>query len=246
MKIFIGYDSKQAEASKICEFSLRHNSSVPLDIYHLDTNELRKAEKYFRADGDPSSTEFTYSRFLVPHLMGYEGFAMFVDSDFLFLDNITKLWDQIILDKINWAFTSAWCVQHPEYTPKSNVKFYNKPQLTFPKKNWSSLMIFNCQHPDCKKLTPITVSNQSPRWLHRFEWTMDNTIGNISTNWNFLVGEYEHQTSLPHALHFTNGGPFNDVWGQDYEEYWLMYKDKLNSLAELGELQSPTSIRELF
>ena len=97
MKIFIGYDSKQAEASKICEFSLRHNSSVPLDIYHLDTNELRKAEKYFRADGDPSSTEFTYSRFLVPHLMGYEGFAMFVDSDFLFLDNITKLWDQIIL-----------------------------------------------------------------------------------------------------------------------------------------------------
>lgn len=226
MKIYIGWDSKQQEASEVCEYSIRKHTEEHVDIRHLKTQELKEAGCYFRPEGSPSSTEFTYSRFLVPYLQDYKGWAMFVDSDFLFTEDMAYLWDRV-LGTINVQDYSVFVSKHPEYVPKSNKKFYNKPQLTFPKKNWSSLILYNCNHPDVKNLTPMTVANMSPQWLHRFEWTDDSKIGHIPLMWNWLVGEYDGGDPVPFGLHFTNGGPFNNVWGQDYEEIWIKYQNEM-------------------
>lgn len=229
MKIYIGYDSKQHDASRVCEYSLRKHCSTDLDIVHLKTDELKKQGIYFRTEGSPASTEFTYSRFLVPYLQNYKGWAMFVDSDFVFTHDINSLFRRVFYD-LSSDTKSVYVCQHPMYTPKSDTKFYGKPQLTFPKKNWSSLMVFNCEHPHAKWLTPMSVSNQTPQWLHRFTWTTENSLGHIPTMWNWLVGEYEGGDPIPYGIHFTNGGPFNRVYGQDYEDIWVNYYSEMSSL----------------
>lgn len=225
MKIYIGWDSKQVEASNVCEYSLQKHANEQLDIQHLKTHELEEQGHYFRPGGSPSSTEFTYSRFLVPFLQDYKGWAMFVDSDFLFTEDIYDLWDRVLRTAGAHNY-SAFVCKHPEYVPKRNKKFYDKPQLTFPKKNWSSLIIFNCGHPDNKNLTPMSIANKSPQWLHRFHWTIDDKLGHIPLMWNWLVGEYDGGEPIPFGIHFTNGGPFNDVHGQDYEDLWWQYKQE--------------------
>lgn len=225
MKIFIGYDSQQAEASAVCEYSIR-KFWPDADITHLRRDELRERGLYTRDNSDPHSTEFTYTRFLVPYLCNYEGRALFVDSDFIFTEDLRLLETQL---KCNYpgACPPVWCVQHAEYVPKSDTKFYGKPQLTFPRKNWSSLMVFNNSHPRTATLTPNTVNTASPEYLHRLHWTGDD-IGKINRQWNFLCGEQKHMGILPPCgIHFTNGGPFNDVHGQDYEELWHQLRDEM-------------------
>jgi len=224
MRIYIGYDSQQKDASVVCEYSLRKHSKSELDIVHLDKRDLIEDGSYFRQEGDPSSTEFTYTRFLSPYLCNYTGFSMFVDSDFLFTQDIDRLHNLVLSDPMAKK-RAAWCVKHLPYTPKSNTKFYGKPQINFPKKNWSSLIIFNNEHPSTRKLNPMSVSNKSPQWLHRFNWLDENEreLGVLPITWNWLVGEYNNLGELPPALHYTNGGPFNGVYGQDYEEVWNRY-----------------------
>lgn len=218
--IYIGWDSKQQTASQVCEYSIRKHASKPVRIIHLKKQDLIENNSYFRPDGDPSSTEFTYARFLVPYLENYKGNAFFVDSDFVFTSDICSLSEEINKRMENH---SVFVTKHKDYVPKNNIKFYGEEQLTFPKKNWSSLMYFNCGHTDCKNLTPMSISNSTPQWLHRFNWTTDNNIGHIPITWNWLVGEYGNSIDNPNGLHFTNGGPFNDVHGQDYENVWLTY-----------------------
>jgi len=230
MKIFIGWDSKQQIASQVCEYSLRANSLGELDIVNLKRNDLVLSGDYFRRDGDPSSTEFTYCRFLAPYLCGYKGWSMFVDSDFLFTADIGELFNTVYGQR-GHKKRAAYCVKHLEYTPKSDTKFYGEPQLTFPKKNWSSLIIFNNEHPSTRQLTPMSVSNRSPQWLHRFNWLNEEAgeLGTLPTTWNWLVGEYNYVESPPLGIHFTNGGPFNEVHGQDYEGLWNKYMKEMMS-----------------
>tara|TARA_B100000809_G_C15133068_1_gene529295 strand:- start:2017 stop:2718 length:702 start_codon:yes stop_codon:yes gene_type:complete len=228
MKIFIGYDSDQAEASDVCEFSLRSNSHAHLDIQHIRRDELIAEGLYYSVDNRPASTQFAYTRFLTPYLSNYKGWSMFVDSDFIFTTDITELFDRVYND--DTANTKAmYCVHHPEYVPKHTTKFYDRPQLTFPKKNWSSLMIFNNDHPSTRNLNPESVNRTSPQWLHRFLWLDETTeLGDIPITWNWLIGEYglisTSDDILPKGIHYTNGGPFNEVYGQDYEYVWNRYK----------------------
>jgi lipopolysaccharide biosynthesis glycosyltransferase len=228
MKIFIGWDSKQEMASKVCEYSMRANSSANLDITHLNRNDLILSGHYFRRDGDPSSTEFTYSRFLAPFLCNYKGWCMFVDSDFLFTADVQDLFN-VVYKQRGYTKKAAYCVKHIEYTPKSDTKFYGKPQLTFPKKNWSSMIIFNNAHPSTRQLTPMSVSNRLPQWLHRFSWLNEEAgeLGELPVSWNWLAGEYNYLDTPPQGIHFTNGGPFNEVYGQDYENLWTSYMQEM-------------------
>jgi hypothetical protein len=227
MKIFIGYDSLQSEASAVCEYSLRKHSSQPLEIHHLDLAVLKQNNDYFRQDS--GSTEFAYSRFLVPHLSGFDGWSMFVDSDFLFTHDIHELFKRVEQTASLQDYAVFVC-KHPEYTPKNSVKFYGQPQTALPKKNWSSLMLFNNGHPATRRLTKMMVNNATPQYLHRFGWCDLPEIGHFSFMWNWLVGEYDGGEPVPFGIHFTNGGPFNGVHGQDYADIWLRYRDELNSL----------------
>lgn len=227
MKIFIGYDSLQQEASAVCEYSLRKHASTPLEIYHLNQQQLIENNDYFRRDS--GSTEFAFTRFLVPHLCDFDGWSMFVDSDFLFTYDINKLFDKVLTSAMA-EDRAVYVCKHPEYVPKSPTKFYGQQQLALPMKNWSSLMLFNNSHQSTKNLSKMMVNNVTPAFLHRFGWCDPSEIGHISLMWNWLVGEYDGGLPIPFGIHFTNGGPFNGVHGQDYEDIWLGYRDELNSL----------------
>ena len=115
-----------------------------------------------------------------------------------------------------------------------------KQQTAYPRKNWSSFMIFNCDHPDVKGLTPAVVNSASPAFLHRFEWIEDDSaIGALSVEWNFLEGEYPKPAGTPKVIHYTNGGPWFDEWQNcDFAELWLQERDLyLSSKAARGTLE---------
>lgn len=150
---------------------------------------------------------------------------MFVDCDFLFTGDITALIASLDPAK------AVYVVQH-EYTPQQTVKMDGKTQTQYPRKNWSSMMLFNGRHPDVKALTPDVVNTAEPAYLHRFNWIKnDDDIGALDREWNFLVGEYEAPAKVPSAIHYTNGGPWFPNWVDvDYGPQWIEERDQM--LAE--------------
>jgi lipopolysaccharide biosynthesis glycosyltransferase len=218
-KIYIGYDSRHPIASEVCEYSLRKHSK-DLDIEHLKLSEVDK-NLYWR-EYKNQSTEFTYTRFLVPYLQDYEGWALFCDNDFLFLDDVKKIFDMRD-DKY-----ALMCCQH-DYYPETIVKMVNKKQTMYKRKCWSSLMLINCGHESVKKLDLSTVSEQSGKYLHQFKWLKDEEIGSIPRHWNWLVNWYkESDEDKPSALHFTEGGPW--IVESEYKNLWLDYKKQKENL----------------
>ena len=216
-KIYIGYDSRHPIASKVCEYSLRKHSK-DLDIELLKLSDLEQL--YWREYKD-QSTEFTYTRFLVPYLQDYNGWALFCDNDFLFLKDVTKIFE-LADDKY-----AVMCCQH-DYTPRAITKMLGKKQVPYKRKNWSSLMLINCGHESVKKLDLSTVSEQSGKYLHQFEWLKPHEIGSIPRHWNWLVNWYkENDEDKPSALHFTEGGPW--IVDSEYKDLWLKYKKQMEN-----------------
>lgn len=220
MKVYIGYDSRQDYPPKydkvknpcyeVCKSSiLKHNKDIEIQPIILD--ELIGSGHYYR-DIDPlASTEFTYSRFLVPFLNDYKGIAVFCDSDFLWNCDVEELLE--FYDDTD----AVSCVQH-DYTPNTMTKMDGLQQTTYPRKNWSSLMMFNCEHPDTKKLSVEVVNTESPKYLHRMSWA--SSIGSIPLTYNYLEGDYEYMEN-PKVIHFTNGGPWHETWEGKYGELWI-------------------------
>lgn len=209
--VYIGYDSPYPEAYQACANSIRRNSNIEIKPLILqDLRHLIPSKK----DG---TTEFTYTRFLVPYLNNYSDYAIFCDSDFIFLNNIEELINEIDISK------PVSVVQHKDYTPKKDIKMDNKQQTAYPRKNWSSLIFWNCSHKMNKLfLTPGLVNSYAPSTLHRFNWLHDNQIGNIDKAWNWLVGYYKkNKESSPKALHFTDGGPWLEEYkNSEYSSKW--------------------------
>ena len=172
-RVFIGFDSREAECSDVLAYSLRAHSSIPLDIRYLD---LRRLD--FDRPRDPlQSTEFTYTRFLVPHLCGYQGKAVFMDCDMLCLGDIKEL------DELDMSGLTLRVVKH-DYQPTAATKMDGKAQTVYSRKNWSSLMLMNCGRLGL--WTKETVETQSGAYLHRFQGIPDEEIGEIPKTWNTL------------------------------------------------------------
>jgi len=204
LKIFIGWDSKEDIAYQVARQSILTLASVPVEIIPLKQKELKKQELYWREKDKLASTEFTFTRFLLPELTEFKGWALFIDCDFVALEDVKKLFDQAN-DKY-----AVMCAQH-DYTPKEGKKMDGQQQLNYPRKNWSSMMLVNCGHPSNKKLTKelVNADTVTGAYLHRFSWLSDKEIGKISHEWNWLVGWYkEPQDGTPKFLHFTEGGPW--------------------------------------
>ena len=197
IKIFIGYDEGEKIAFHILSESIRRLSSEPVSIIQLDLNTIRN---YFKRDKQSNqSTEFAFSRFMVPYLSNYEGWSIFMDCDMMVRTDINELW------KLRDDDYSIMCVQH-DYEPKQNVKFRGAKNEKFPKKNWSSMMLMN--NAKCRFLTPEYVRTASGLELHQFKWlSSDKEIGRIPKTWNWLVGEYEYNV-MANNVHFTLGGPY--------------------------------------
>ena len=215
-RIYIGWDKREPEAYDVARFSLERRASIPVEITPIKIDELRARDLY-RRDVDPlASTEFTYTRFLTPALAGFKGWALFCDCDFLWLGDIAGLVEYTQTPK------AVYCVQH-DYRPKEATKMDGAIQTTYPRKNWSSLMLFNCDHPAVRGLTPDVINRESGAYLHRMQWVADSDIGALPVTWNWLEGACEKPAQgTPNAVHFTRGGPWFENWKHvDYGELWL-------------------------
>lgn len=225
ISIWLGYDSKETTAFAVARYSIRRfNGLIP--IYGLVLDHLKWGGLYYRptdmtvrANGTrqlydvisdaPMSTEFSITRFLVPSL-AKSGLALFADSDILVRANISRLFDMAQPDK------AVMVVKH-NHVPTSGVKMDGQKQTAYPRKNWSSVMLFNCDHPANKLLTVDMVNSKPGRDLHAFCWLEDNEIGELPPEWNYLNGITKLNGSEPAIVHFTEGLP--DMPGYENVEY---------------------------
>ena len=210
ISVFIGYDSKVKIAYHVLAESILKHSSEPVSIHPIYLPNLQKIHN--RKQNVLASTEFSFSRFLVPYLMNYQGWAVFMDSDMVMISDITELW-QLRNEKY------AVQVCKHEYTPNAGKKFLGNTQTIYAKKNWSSLMLMNCSQ--CKTLTTDYVNTATGLELHQFKWLKDeHLIGEIPLEWNWLVGEYTYKDNVKN-IHFTEGGPyFKEYENCQYSKEW--------------------------
>lgn len=228
-RIYIGWDQRETIAYDVAKFSLERRASIPVEVVPIKLDQLR-AQGLYQRDQDPlATTEFTYSRFLTPALAGFSGWALFCDCDFLWLGDVAGLVEYTKTPK------AVYCVHH-DYTPKETTKMDGAVQTTYPRKNWSSLMLFNCDHPSVRALTSELVNRETGAFLHRMQWAADDQIGALPVEWNWLEGWNEKpERGTPKAVHFTRGGPWFANWQNvDYGDLWRAEFDALISAQRAG------------
>lgn len=195
ISIFIGYDPREAVAYHVCTNSIIRQSSQPVSITPLALNVL-KDYKETHTDG---SNHFIYSRFLVPHLMNYQGWAIFMDGDMLLRDDINKLWE------LRDESKAVQVVKH-EYKTRLTEKYLGAKNEDYPRKNWSSVILWNCGHPANAVVTPEFVQSATGAQVHRFTWLDDSLIGELPIVWNWLPDEFGANSDAK-LLHYTLGTP---------------------------------------
>lgn len=228
IRVFVGWDSREDIAYQVCRHSLLRHASIPVSVIPLRQAELR-AQGLYRRSADPlASTEFTYTRFLVPHLAGFRGWALYCDCDFLWRADIAAL-----IAQADERY-GAMCVHH-DHRPPETMKMDGKTQTLYPRKNWSSLILYNCAHPATRQLTPDVVNRETGAYLHRFQWLADAEIGALPETWNWLEGwSAKPASGTPSVIHYTRGGPWFEKWRQvDYADLWLTEASQLTQATQL-------------
>lgn len=234
--IWIGYDPREAAAFAVARYSARRFMTQPIPARGIVLDDLREkglytremttrnifneaAEKWSKVLWDkisdaPCATEFSISRFLTPHLAG-RGWALFMDCDMLVRANLTRLFEEAERQPDK----ALLCVQHA-HAPVQTTKMDGQIQTVYPRKNWSSFMMFNCDHPANQALTVEAVNSLPGRDLHRFCWLEDGLIGDLDGCWNFLVGHSDPEIE-PNVVHFTDGIPLMEGYENvPYADEW--------------------------
>jgi len=207
--IFVGYDTRETIAYHTCVNSIIRQASCPVAIVPLALNLLNN---YKETHGD-NSNHFVYTRFLVPHLMNYAGWAIFIDGDMIIRDDIVNLWN--LKDNTK----DAMVVKH-SYKTRMKQKYLGSKNEDYPRKNWSSVILWNCDAQANQQLTPEFVQQQPGSYLHRFSWLEDDKIGNLPVEWNWLPDEFGPNTSAK-LLHYTLGTPcFHDFSQTPQADEW--------------------------
>ena len=215
LTIYIGHDSRHGDLSKVSKFAILESIKQGFgrgwmhdqvkwepEVKILDIAEIPEYTREYANQ----STEFTYSRFLIPYLENYEGFSIFIDDDFIFKKSILPMFYYLNPND------AVACIKYPQYK-HDETKFDGEVNIDYPKKLWSSMMVFNNGHEDCKKLTPEVVNTWTGKQLHQFEWT-DN-ISKIPEHYIFVEGYDNHEEKYNYSgIHYTRGGPW--VKGMDY------------------------------
>jgi lipopolysaccharide biosynthesis glycosyltransferase len=224
LKVYVGYDSREDIAWQVCRHSILRHADPSVEVYPLKQTTVRELGLYTRKTDAAASTEFSITRFLTPYLAAHDGWTIFVDCDFLFTIDVREVLKHASRDK------AVFVVQH-EYTPANTIKMDGKQQTLYPRKNWSSFILFNNAHPEVKALTPEVVNTVAPVFLHRFQWLSDDSlIGALPLRWNFLEGEYPPLDDVPAAIHYTNGGPWFENWQNvEYADLWIAERNLYQS-----------------
>lgn len=235
LKIWMGYDPREAEAYDVAKWSFARRASKPLDIRPIKLGALNASGVLTRPierqgtklwcpiSQAPMATEFAISRFAVPFLSAPQGWALFCDCDVIALDDVAKLFAEA-----DPQF-AVQVVKH-QYTPRPGAKMDGVTQTLYARKNWSSVVLWNLEHPAHDGLT-LEMLNEAPgRDLHRFCWLADEHVGPLRPRWNWLVGE---QPFPGHGIaHYTLGGPWFPGWQpQEYDGLWLTERDSLRAYA---------------
>jgi hypothetical protein len=233
--IYIGYDPKEKTYCDVLEYSINKYTSGPVNIVRLTQDSVRRSGLYWRAgtikegqqvdtfDNKPFSTEFSFTRFLVPFLNVHQGLALFVDCDMYFRDDVMKLFNMFSDRNFSVA-----CVHH-NYVPKDTYKMDNQLQQSYYRKNWSSFMLWNCSSPELNELTVADVNVKNGSWLHSLYWA--DKVSQLAEEWNWLDG-HSSESIDPKCVHFTTGGPLFRGWDgkreidNHYAKEWTkLYKE---------------------
>lgn len=227
-RVYIGYDARERLAWQVCAASLLDRASVPIAVEPVGRTALVKAGLYLRTQSDrngvqwddvsnaPCSTDFSIARFFVPTLAGRAGWALYCDGDFLFRRDVGELF---ALADHRFA---VMVVQH-QHAPAETTKMDGQVQTIYPRKNWSSLTLYNLQHAGNQRLSHYQLNALPGRDLHAFCWLRDHEIGALPIEWNWLDGSSDPAID-PAAVHFTRGCP--DMPGWEYTRYageWCRY-----------------------
>ena len=212
INIFIGYDRRESATYHVLCQSILETTTSPVSIMPLHGPMLSNF------DGQQDGTNaFIYSRFLIPDLMGFKGWALYLDSDMLVRTDLSELWAMRDQEK-------AVMVCKHDYKTRTSRKFIKTPMEArnehYPRKNWSSLILWNCGHPRNSIVTRDYAATAGGHVLHRFSWLSDDLIGEIPLSWNHLVGEYAYSSDT-NLAHYTLGAPgFRYYQGADYAHEW--------------------------
>ena len=212
INLYVGYDEREAIAYHVFCHSVIKNTSIPVKITPLVLSQLKE----FNETHQDRSNDFVYSRFLTPYLNEFDGWAIFADGDMICQADLKELIGMADPNK------ALMVVKH-DYQTKASIKYLGNINENYPRKNWSSVILWNCSHPKHKILTPEFVSNQTGKFLHRFSWLDDDDIGERPVEWNWLACEYEKNTDAK-LIHYTLGTPcFKDFRDTDMAEIWYDY-----------------------
>lgn len=212
LRVFLGWDADEMIAHVVAAFSMRARASRELDVQRLALGELQASGLYTRptarvdgrlwdeASGAPMSTGHAIGRFFVPTLCQFSGWALFADGDILVRADLAQLF---ALADPKFA---VQVVQHPPMQAVATKKDGAVQQL-YARKNWSSVMLFNCGHPAHKALTLDALNTWPGRDLHAFAWLPDDLIGALPPTWNVLIGETDPVPDPVAIAHYTLGTP---------------------------------------
>jgi hypothetical protein len=262
--IFIGYDEREPTAYSVAKHTLEKYAKVPINVHKLCHRDLRKRGLFNRewkieadgqyvdlCDGKPFSTQFSHSRFIIPELWKQlddpdkSPLVMFVDCDFIWTDDIGKMFKDIEATVALKQAKALYCVKH-NYTPTNTIKMDGMKQELYNKKLWSAMFVINMDYPvnrdwDFKYM----VETETGRAMHGFDWLFPEEIGDISESWHYVAGHSE--TRLPKeyikALHYTNGGPWfphmrnclhAEMWLDEYNDY--LRRNMYNARFDVNKL----------
>jgi lipopolysaccharide biosynthesis glycosyltransferase len=209
--VYIGYDPREAIAYHVCANSIIRNSSRPVALIPVALNLFRG---FYQEQHGDNSNHFVYTRFLVPWLMNFQGRAIFIDGDMIVRGDIAELWDMT-----QHGAYDVHVVKH-DYETKMTEKYMGAVNENYPRKNWSSVIVWNCGNFPNRQLTPEFVSKQPGSYLHRFSWLDDARIGELPAEWNWLPDEYGANSDAK-LLHYTLGTPcFHEFADTPQGELW--------------------------
>ena len=195
IRVFIGYDSREAVVYHVCAQSIIRHTTQPVSLTPLALSTL-SGYKERHSDG---SNQFIYSRFLTPYLCEYKGWALFIDGDMLLRTDLSELW------ALRDESKAVMCVHH-DYKTKTQSKYLGSKNADYPRKNWSSVVLWNCGHPANRDVTPSFIEGATGAQLHRFTWLSDDLVGEIPKVWNWLPDEFGPNPDAK-LLHWTLGAP---------------------------------------
>jgi len=222
LRVYIGHDAREQKAFDVAMRTAQSFGCTAIPLYEeqLRTAGLltrpvdTRGHRFDLISSQPQSTQFALARFWVP-ILAHSGWALFTDCDMVFLRDPHEL---LLLARPDKA---VQVVKHPPL-PATAQKMDGQYQIPYERKNWSSVCLWNCDHPANRRLNLTTLNSWHRRDLHGFRWLHDEEIGELPAEWNWLVG-VQPKPADPAIAHYTLGTP--DMAGHENDPHAALWME---------------------